>query len=103
MRYSLRAKTIHAVPHLDNADPDVIARIINALHLERGVDSVIGADVESQSLILRMRDRLTCPIFPISDPATLQTLNNKWTSLSALSSSRRAGAEDPIVRGPRAR
>jgi predicted ATP-grasp superfamily ATP-dependent carboligase len=79
MRYSLRAKTIHAVPHLDSADPDVIARIINALHLERGVDSVIGADVESQSLILRMRDRLTCPTFPISDPETLRTLNNKWT------------------------
>jgi biotin carboxylase len=79
MRYSLRSKTICTVPQLDGADPDVIANIINELHRERGVDSVIGADVESQSLILRMRDRLTCPIFPISDPETLQILNNKWT------------------------
>jgi predicted ATP-grasp superfamily ATP-dependent carboligase len=79
MRYSLRSKAIHAVPHLHDAEPEIIAGVINDLHCRCGVDSVIGADVESQTLILRMRDRLTCPIFPISDAETLRILNNKWT------------------------
>jgi predicted ATP-grasp superfamily ATP-dependent carboligase len=79
MRYSLRSKTIHAVPHLDDADPQRIAGIINELHRKRGVDSVIGADVESQLLILRMRDLLTCPVFPIATAEILQTLDNKWS------------------------
>jgi len=78
MRYSLRSKVVHAIPHLDDADPEIIAGIINDLHSRHGIDSVIGADVESQSLILRMRDRLTCPVFPISPPETLERLNNKW-------------------------
>jgi predicted ATP-grasp superfamily ATP-dependent carboligase len=79
MRYSLRATALYNVPHLDQADPEHIATLINQLHLRHGIDSVIGADVESQSLILRMRDRLKCPIFPIASDETLTLLNNKWT------------------------
>ncbi len=79
MRYSIRSKVIHAVPHLDSADPEQIAGIINDLHARHGIDSVIGADVESQSLILRMHHRLTCPVFPIPTPETLQRLNDKWS------------------------
>lgn len=79
MRYSLRSKVVKVVPQIADADPVAIANVINDLHRKYGVDSVIGADVESQALILRMRDHLKCPLFPIASTATLNLLNNKWT------------------------
>lgn len=79
MQYSLRSKVVQVVPQIANAEPIKIAEVINDLHFRYGIDSVIGADVESQTLILRMQSRLKCPTFPIASTQALNTLNNKWT------------------------
>jgi biotin carboxylase len=79
MRYSVRSQVVQVVPHIGEADPEAIADIINHLHCKHGIDSVIGADVESLMLIGRMEARLLCPVFPTSNGKTIERLHDKWS------------------------
>jgi predicted ATP-grasp superfamily ATP-dependent carboligase len=77
--YSRRCKVVHATQDLGSADPDRVLGIINDLHLQIGLDSVIASDVESLAFLSKIRERLLAPVFPMADAGTLATLNDKWT------------------------
>lgn len=79
LSYSRCCKVVHATQDFGSADPDQVVGIINDLHLQIGLDSVIASDVESLAFLSRMRERLLAPVFPMADAATLATLNDKWT------------------------
>lgn len=78
LRFSSRCKVVHASGELQATDPDSVLGVINDLHLEIGLDSVIASDVESLAFLARIKDRLLAPVFPMSDAGTLATLNDKW-------------------------
>ncbi len=78
LRFSRRCKVVHASRELQATDPDLVLSIINDLHLEVGLDSVMASDVESLAFLSRIKDRLLAPVFPMSDASTLVTLNDKW-------------------------
>ena len=77
--YSRRCKVVHAAQDLALTDPDQVLGIINDLHRQIGLDSVIASDVESLALLSKIRERLLAPVFPMADAETLATLNDKWT------------------------
>ena len=79
LSYSRRCKVVHAAQDLGSADPDQVLGIINDLHRQVGVDSVIAGDVESLAFLSKIRERLLAPVFPMADAGTLATLNDKWT------------------------
>lgn len=78
LRLSRCCKVVHATPEIAEADPAVVTRIINDLHRSVGIDSVIASDIESLTLLARIKADLQAPIFPIAELDTLLTLNNKW-------------------------
>ena len=77
--HSRRCKVIHATRDLASADTDQVLGIINDLHLQIGLDSVIASDVESLAFLSRIKERLIAPVFPMADADTLATLDDKWT------------------------
>lgn len=79
LSYSRRCKVVHAAQNLGSADPDRVLGIINDLHRQVGLDSVIASDVESLAFLSKFRERLLAPVFPMADADTLATLNDKWT------------------------
>lgn len=78
LRYSRCCEVVHASRDLQATDPDLVLGIINDLHLEVGIDSVMASDVESLAFLSRIKDRLLAPVFPMSKAETLGTLNDKW-------------------------
>lgn len=78
LRFSRCCEVLHASGDLPLTDPNVVLSIINNLHLEVGIDSVIASDVESLAFLSRIKDRLLAPVFPICEASTLVTLNDKW-------------------------
>ncbi len=78
LRFSRRCTVIHASEDLQTTNPDSVLGIINDLHLDIGLDSVMASDVESLAFLSRIKDRLLAPVFPMSDADTLMTLHNKW-------------------------
>ena len=78
LSYSRRCKVVHAAQDLGSADPDQVLGIINDLHRQVGVDSVIASDVESLAFLSKIRERLLAPVFPMADAGTLAMLNDKW-------------------------
>lgn len=78
LSYSRCCEVVHASPDLHTTDPDLVLGIINDLHLEVGLDSVIASDVESLAFLSRIKDRLLPPVFPMSGANILTTLNDKW-------------------------
>ena len=78
LSYSRRCKVVHAAQDLGSADPDQVLDIINDLHRQVGLDSVIASDVESLAFLAKIRERLLAPVFPMADAGTLATLNDKW-------------------------
>ncbi len=78
LSYSRRCKVVHAAQDLGSADPDQVLGIINDLHQQVGVDSVIASDVESLAFLSKIRERLLAPVFPMADAGTLAMLNDKW-------------------------
>ena len=79
LSYSRRCKVIQSTQDLGSADPDQALDIINKLHRQVGLDSVIAGDVESLAFLSKIRERLLAPVFPMADAGTLATLNDKWT------------------------
>lgn len=79
LRYSRRCKVVHAAQDLGSAHPDQVLGIINDLHRQVGLDSVIASDVESLAFLSKIRERVLAPVFPMADAGTLATLNDKWT------------------------
>ena len=79
LSYSRRCKVVHAAQDLGSADPGQVLGIINDLHRQVGLDSVIASDVESLAFLSKFRERLLAPVFPMADAETLATLNDKWT------------------------
>lgn len=78
LRFSRCCKVVHASQDLQHTDPDSVLGVINDLHLEVGLDSVIASDVESLAFLARFKNRLLAPVFPMSDAGTLAVLNDKW-------------------------
>ena len=78
LSYSRRCKVIHAAQDFGLAEPDQVLGIINDLHRQVGLDSVIASDVESLAFLSKIRERLLAPVFPMADAGTLATLNDKW-------------------------
>ena len=78
LRLSRCCKVVHSAAEITQADPATVARIINDLHKSVGLDSVIASDVESLTLLARIKPDLQAPVFPIAEIDTLLTLNNKW-------------------------
>lgn len=78
LSYSRRCKVVHAAQDLGSTDPDQVLGIINDLHRQVGLDSVIASDVESLAFLSKIRERLLAPVFPMADAGTLATLNDKW-------------------------
>ncbi len=78
LSYSRRCKVVHAAQDLSSADPGQVLDIINDLHRQVGLDSVIASDVESLAFLSKIRERLLAPVFPMADAGTLATLNDKW-------------------------
>ena len=78
LRLSRCCKVVHSASEIAEADPAVVARIINDLHDAVGLDSVIASDVESLTLLARVKADLRAPVFPIAELDTLLALNSKW-------------------------
>ncbi len=78
LRFSRCCKVVHTARHIGDADPETVIKLINDLHRSEGVDSVIASDVESLTLLTRIKARLLAPLFPIAELDTLVTLDNKW-------------------------
>ena len=78
LRFSRCCEVVHASKDLQATDPDLVLGIINDLHLEVGIDSVMASDVESLAFLSQFKSRLLAPVFPMSEDATLATLNDKW-------------------------
>jgi predicted ATP-grasp superfamily ATP-dependent carboligase len=78
LRFSRCCKVVHSTSEIAEADPATVIRIINDLHRSVGIDSVIASDVESLTLLARMKPDLRAPVFPIAELSTLLLLNNKW-------------------------
>ena len=79
LSYSRRCKVVHAAQDLGSANLDQVLGIINDLHRQVGLDSVIASDVESLAFLSKIRERLLAPVFPMADAGTLAMLNDKWT------------------------
>ena len=79
LSHSRRCKVVHAARDLGSADPDQVLEVVNDLHLQVGLDSVIASDVESLAFLSKIRDRVLAPVFPMADADTLALLNDKWT------------------------
>ncbi len=78
LRLSRCCKVVHSIPEIAEADPATVVGIINDLHSSVGIDSVIASDVESLTLLARIKSDLQAPVFPIAELSTLLALNNKW-------------------------
>ena len=78
LRYSRACKVVYHTQNIDMANQDKVVQIINDLHDQEGLDSVIASEVESLSLLSHIRDRIRAPIFPLADLTAINALNNKW-------------------------
>jgi predicted ATP-grasp superfamily ATP-dependent carboligase len=78
LRLSRCCKVVHSTPEIAEADPAAVIGVINQLHRSVGIDSVIASDVESLTLLAKIKPDLQAPVFPIAELGTLLALNNKW-------------------------
>jgi biotin carboxylase len=64
---------------LESEPRDKLSALINGLHREVGLDAVIATDVASLRVLAGIKGGLDCATYPMSDPATLAKLHNKWS------------------------
>jgi glutathione synthase/RimK-type ligase-like ATP-grasp enzyme len=78
LRYSTRCKVIHFADCIDKADPKTVAARINELHRTQFIDCVMASDVESLTLLAKIKDDLRPATFPMAELAVILRLNDKW-------------------------
>ena len=77
LAFSRFCKKFHAASDFAKAPEAALARKIDALAREHGIDLVIPGDTVTTRLLTRIRDALATPVFPVPEADTFDALATK--------------------------